>query len=338
MRTLTLAFSLCVCSFALAAPNASKLSAPYNAGPAPRLAKTIPTNPDRGYPPGCVGFPLPSTPSGPAQVVDTTLITTPLSRVEPVRFIFWRKPCSGGKSVLFATIQRLQPADLGVLLPLIIANNGSGDAFVRLVREPNTFLATTSSQALSSETYVVDRVFQATVALNLNQSLALRATDGTTTVFNGVVAAYNPSAYAEAALPIPINGYLSGSWYDVAHGGEGIFLEIAENPEGSVFVFYAWFTYDTQGFPYWIIGQASVPQGARTVTVPSLIFQGGGFAGNFNPGSLLNASWGNVTFSFPSCSSMLLQFQSTTTIQGVPSGSGTRSWARLTTINGLACE
>lgn len=322
--------ALCAAASAAAAPLSDVRQFSEAVVAAPKQA----TNPRRSYPPSCLEFPLPATPSGPGQVAAVTGTGTFTGAPEPVELTFWRQPCSGGRGALLLRVNRLAPRDLDIYLPQWIATQDGVDMLVRLAIEPNTFNEFFLTQAATTQVYVFE-VPKSGAAIDYNRAFSLRDV-----VLGplGTVAAYQPSAYPENALSLRITGYLSGSWYDPAHGGEGIFLEIAENPDGSAFIFYAWFTYDSQGFPYWIIGQASVGQGARSVTVPSLIFQGGGFAGNFNPANLLNASWGNVTFSFPSCSTLTLQFQSTTSIQGVPSGSGTRTWSRLTTINGLACE
>ena len=80
-----------------------------------------------------------------------------------------------------------------------------------------------------------------------------------------------------------------------------------------------------------------IPAGARTIMIPGLFFGGGGFAGNFTP-PLQSQSWGNVTFSFPSCNSLTLQFASTHNNATAPVGSGLRFWNRLTGVNGFGCE
>ena len=116
---------------------------------------------------------------------------------------------------------------------------------------------------------------------------------------------------------------------------EGIFLEIGETG-GSVVAFFAWFTYDQTGRPYWLVGQAAVPPGTRTVSIPTQYYSGGGFAGNFTAAT--GQSWGTVTMTFPSCNALTLQFESGTVPAGIPSGSGTRSWSRLLNIEGYACE
>jgi hypothetical protein len=131
---------------------------------------------------------------------------------------------------------------------------------------------------------------------------------------------------------------VSGSWYDPAHPGEGIFLELGENSDGSTFIFFSWFTYDASGAPYWLVGQGTVIEGQSSAIVPVRSFRGGRFAGAFTPAQVESVPWGEVEFSFPGCNALTLRFAGTSAIVGAPSGSGTRQWARLVNLKGLNCE
>ncbi|HET7845736.1 MAG TPA: hypothetical protein VFL14_16395 [Xanthomonadales bacterium] len=294
------------------------------------------TNPNRAYPPSCLEFPLAATPTGPSQFTDFTAIGATTGATEPARAIFWRAPCSGGNGAFLVTIQRLAPRDPAIQLPQAFVSNdgGIGEIAVRLVVEPNTFAESHVLQSSTSQTYVVE--FGATGSrIDLDTAFNLRAFYGGAVVISGLINAYDPAAYPEASQPIPIAGRLTGSWYDPAHAGEGIFLEVGENAGGR-FVFFAWFTYDQTGRPYWLVGQASVPAGARSVTIPTQYYANGGFAGNF--ATATGAPWGTVTMTFPSCNALTLGFQSGSVPAGIPSGSGTRNWVRLVNIDGYSCE
>lgn len=152
------------------------------------------------------------------------------------------------------------------------------------------------------------------------------------------VPAYNPATHPESGLALELNGYLSGSWYDPTRGGEGIQFEVGERPNGTRYVLFAWFTYGQSGEGFWLVGNVDVPLGARSVSVPTTFFRNGGFAGNFTPSNLVNKAWGTVTFSFPSCNVMTLQFNGNPIDPEAPSGTGTRSWTRLTSTNGFVCS
>ena len=131
---------------------------------------------------------------------------------------------------------------------------------------------------------------------------------------------------------------MTGSWYDPAHQGEGIFLEVGENADGTTFVFFSWFTYDAAGAPYWLIGQSALIECQRSLAVPVRAFRGGRFAGAFPPAQVESVPWGEVEFAFPDCNAPTLRYSGTSAIAGAPSGSGTRNWARLVNIKGLSCE
>lgn len=294
------------------------------------------TNPRRAYPPSCVSYPLPTTPSGPTQSIDWNAAGYPNGNFEPLRAVFWRKPCSIGKSVLLATVTRLAPRDLLVVLPLLQGTQDGQQGGVRAILEPNTYEALYFVQARNVQTFILEPAVSG-FAIDTNRAFNLTAFDigNGAQYFAGTVAAYNAASYPDAALPIPINGRITGSFFDTAHPGEGIFLEIGETG-GVPVLFFAWFTYDSQGIPYWLIGQVSVPEGTRTIQIPTQYYAGGGFAGAFT--SVQGRAWGTVTMSFPTCDRMTLQFASGAVPAGVPSGSGTRNWSRLLGADGFACE
>lgn len=292
------------------------------------------TNPNRVYPPSCLDYPLPTSPSGPSQFADFAAIGANTGITENVRAIFWRVPCSSGNGAFLVTIQRLAPRDASIQLPQFQVSQPGPQIAVRLVIEPNTWAEEHLLQSAAAQTYVVE--FAPTGAtMDLDLAFNLRGFYGSTVVVSGEINDYLASAYPESSQPLVIGGRLTGSWFDAAHPGEGIFLEIGESG-GSVFVFYAWFTYDQTGRPYWLVGQASVPAGARSVSIPTQYYSGGGFAGNF--ATATGQAWGTVTMSFPSCNALTLQFQSGVVPGDIPSGSGTRAWTRLVNIEGYSCE
>lgn len=294
------------------------------------------TNPDRAYPPSCLEFPLSTSPTGPTQSVDFTARTTPSGATETARATFWRVACADGNSAFLVTIRRLAPMDAAILLPqTFVSTSGSGQVNTRLASEPNTFDSSSTEQAATTRTYVLELGPNPSTQPDFDGAFTLNAVANGSTVFAANIAAYDASQYPSSSLALAIGGRLTGSWYDPAHPGEGIFLEVGE--QGGTFVFLSWFTYAPDGRPYWIIGQAAVAEGARTVTVPMQYFAGGGFAGNFT--SATGQQWGTVTLTFTGCNSLTLGFQSNALLPtNVPSGSGTRSWRRLVTVDGYACQ
>ncbi|HET7842515.1 MAG TPA: hypothetical protein VFL14_00070, partial [Xanthomonadales bacterium] len=151
------------------------------------------------------------------------------------------------------------------------------------------------------------------------------------------VPAYDPATHPDGQQSLEVNGYTTGSYFDPARSGEGLFWEVAELPNGNRFAFFAWFTYAPDGRPTWIIGNVDVPVGVRTIQIPAFHFSGGGFAGAFNPANIVSRPWGNVSFTFRDCNNLTLQYTSTHNDANVPTGSGLRQWQRLSSINGFAC-
>ncbi|MGA9422408.1 MAG: hypothetical protein WBW61_08585 [Rhodanobacteraceae bacterium] len=143
--------------------------------------------------------------------------------------------------------------------------------------------------------------------------------------------------------PLPITGLMSSNWYDPAHSGEGIIVQVAGYPPGPLvsgiitreFVF-DWFTYDSSGNPFWISGNATVdPDDPATITSPA-IYSHGGFAGDFGA----NASqipWGSVTFSFPDLDHMTVDYVHVPPFDAPPEA-GTLHYQRLLDIDGLGCD
>lgn len=156
------------------------------------------------------------------------------------------------------------------------------------------------------------------------------------------VDAYDVSKYTYGRLPLQISGYMTGNWFDPNHGGEGIQTEIgasgALGTPNNRFITVAWYTFDSTGTPYWLFGQGTFTAGDRAATLLVGYGSNGGFAGNFGPGATFTA-WGTMSVEFPDCNTFSFSYQSKAGLPvGVPQGSGSRTWTRLTQANGLECK
>jgi hypothetical protein len=174
--------------------------------------------------------------------------------------------------------------------------------------------------------------------VNYNQSFVVTFLSPGLPEVTANMPAYNPAEHPAASQSIPISGYLTGSYYDPTHSGEGVMLEVGEYSATSRYIFITWYTYDDGGIPYWITGLGAFAPGDRSLSIPMQYTAGGGFAGNF--GSDVNRqNWGTVTVDFPSCSVLHFSYQSVAGLpQDIPQGAGSKSWSRLTGINGLNCQ
>lgn len=217
--------------------------------------------------------------------------------------------------------------------------------FVRTAVEPNTVLSDTMVGApiINSTTYVLENYANPSFGFfDFNQSFQIRFDNGYQngrTIIN--VDAYVPSqqTYPAAFLPMPINGYLTGSWYDPTHGGEGLLTQVLDSNSTTRTFFASWYTYDQNGIPFWLAIQADFPIGStQLLNVPVYYATGGGFAGNFTKTTRNN--WGTMNVQFPDCNTIKFDYSGATpTVTGGPGGTGTgKIWKRLGSINSLACQ
>jgi len=323
--------------------------------------------------------PLPVAPSGPLYGGAVTLYAynTQLANhdsTENVTITIWRVPCSssGDKTsynpdggAVAATLMRIQRSatnegatKIYPTFPSVRIAQGSigfGDAnfrdYVRVVPEPNTVIADSLIDApvLSSTTYVLENYPYAGASIfAFNQAFQIRFDNGYTdssgnptgqVVFS--VPDYNPTAstYPSASQPLPINGYLSGSWYDPTHSGEGILTQVYDN-DGKTRIFAAtWYTFDSAGIPFWLVASGVFNIGATSIPNMAVSYRtGGGFAGNFTSPAP-QQSWGTMSVSFPSCQKMTFSYNgAATAVNGGPAGSGTKTFTRLGSINSLGCQ
>ena len=332
----------------------------------------------RSYPASCLSAPLVDTPPALSYRQSTKLAavdrdTLEAAGFESVDFTFWRVACEGGKSALLVRIARgprANPAH-AVQFPFdygLVAQQSGHVATVRLAQEPNTLTASIVPGALivSAITLVVENVPQDVEFPGVHVSPALPpGVHGSTFDFNqalvvvipnaeaaGIsppppalvlsIPAYDSSAFPQASAPMPISGYNAGNYFDPAHAGEGIIVEVGERPPGteepSRYVALAWFTYDSERRPFWLFGTAPFVPGIRAITVPMTSYSGGGFAGDFGASST-PLPWGNVSISFRDCNTLQVEYAARTGLPPpAPGGTGERTWVRLTNTNGLECD
>lgn len=296
------------------------------------------TNPARLYPPSCLSHPLPVEPSGPG-VGGPVVMRSATGQPITVSLAFWRVPCSSSKSAFLLTMTA--PGDFS--LPVFSISQDGKQWSMRLAQEPNTRFAFTFDQAAEFVfTYAVEigiLQFEQQGAPDLNREFEVSATygPGQQVIPPTRFPSYQSSAYPNIPQLIPLNGRMTGAYFQPGRGGEGILLEVAEAGSTSLVV-VSWYTFDAEGFPLWLVGSAVYTPGATSVTVQLAGKARGGFGGQFDPAQLQDLPWGTITLRFPSCSTLNFDFASTHSTQGLPVGSGSRSWSRLTSVNGFACE
>lgn len=328
-------------------------------------ALTPSANSFRAYAPSCLAHPLPTQFSGPLYPANSSfrvLLAARDSNItnqffeEIVSVRLWRIPCSSSgqfyDSVTLLAIDR-DPANEGrtnryPLFPgLRLTQGNNRDLLVRAADEPNTIVSHVFADEplVNSGTYVLEN-FATTSASTARWDFNNQFTLTFLNFFNGdpgqdiTVPAYNPtqSTYPTAFQNIPITGYLTGNWFDEAHSGEGMLVQVFDLNSDQVLFTFAWFTYGPDGRPFWLFGALPIARDTRgPIDVPTIFHANGGFAGQFGP-STTTSPWGTVRFSFPTCYEMDFRYSSTTTAAGVPQGTGEKTWVRTIDTNGLTCE
>jgi hypothetical protein len=206
----------------------------------------------------------------------------------------------------------------------------------RIATEPNTLLSYVPWDLSVSDS--LEFVFEndASASLDYSQAIGLTITGADGHDISVSIPAYDYSLYPTTDLPLQLSGYLTGNFFDPAHGGEGAQVEIGAGAGNNRYIVFAWYTYTPNGLPFWLFGQGAFNAGDRNANVTVAYATGGGFAGG---STATNASWGSLTVNFPDCNSMHFTYQAAGGLPaGVPQGSGSRTWTRLTSINGLSCE
>lgn len=326
----------------------------------------------RAYPPSCLGAPLPDQSSGPVYSTHVNLYNPDAEGgVEDVTATIWRIACSSsGQHQPYnsdglqnaVTLLRLDRGpgrdgdttsfpdfpDVRVAQGAIAFDDPGQRDFVRLAADPNTFVADTSvaSPLPYSTTFVLENYpFRGAAQFNFNFGFELRIDPGLGAgeIRSIRVPAYSPGtrSYPAAFQPLPITGYLTSNWYDPAHSGEGMVVQVFELPGAGASrqLAFDWFTFDAAGRPFWIAGNAAVRSDAPAyITVPAFYYENGGFAGDF--GVRADAmSWGEIRLEFADCNRLTVYYSGNQGLPaGIPGGSGTLHYQRLGNVNGLACE
>ncbi len=148
--------------------------------------------------------------------------------------------------------------------------------------------------------------------------------DGTTPVL-GVYATTNRLSGAT------LNGSTTGSFFNTAQSGHGFFFEVID-VAGQAQVFVAWFVFDNNGNPIWLVGQGTID--GLTATVPVQGFEGAMFPPSFNPDDVIATDAGTLAFNFAGCNNAVVNFQSANEAE---LGSTALDLSRLTSISGLPC-
>ena len=121
---------------------------------------------------------------------------------------------------------------------------------------------------------------------------------------------------------------LSGQWYDPAQDGQGWLLQEVRPGE----LFLAWFTYDRDGTPAWIVGSGRLDDRIATFD-ELLITRGTRFGDDFDSADVDLLPWGDANWTFETCTTSTIVWTT-----GDPAfSSGQLQPDRLTRLESIDC-
>ena len=191
-----------------------------------------------------------------------------------------------------------------------------------------------------AETYdVASGVWSWAAPLNTPRSshTATLLLDGSVLIAGGEIATGNgfvntvigsAELYSSASPPGTITAAFTGSWYDPAQSGQGLFIQVLDDTR----LLAAWFTFDPSGTQQaWFVGVGTYSGNTATISAvdqPS----GGRWIPNFDPSQVVHNAWGTLTLTFSDCNSGHVDFDS---VRGY--GKGGMDLTRLTQPADLSC-
>ena len=128
------------------------------------------------------------------------------------------------------------------------------------------------------------------------------------------------------------DGGATGQWFNLERDGEGVFVEIVENSNGSKVIAISWFTYDQVGEQMWLTGQAEIGEDDRVTSVSVTITDGPIFGPEYNSDDLNSEFWGTIELLFQTCDQGNMTYTSS-----IGFGAGSIPLTRLTNVVNVNC-
>lgn len=129
---------------------------------------------------------------------------------------------------------------------------------------------------------------------------------------------------------IPIDGSLSGSYTVDGLLDQGIIITIGNNTQGQ-FIFVAWFTYDQNGQPLWLVGNDALIENTTQTTLRMQRLEGPSFL-DFSNQQATRVDVGSMTLTAINCNTIQANFDFGSL------GSNLVELKRLTNIQGRDCQ
>ena len=137
---------------------------------------------------------------------------------------------------------------------------------------------------------------------------------------------YCPSTIKPVVFGGSIDATFTGSWYDPAQSGQGLFLEVL--PDHRMMAF--WFTFDPAGTQQaWLVGTGTYTGNVATIDSVAMP-TGGRWIPNFDATKIVDNTWGSMTLTFDGFDRGKVEFKS---VLGY--GTGSMNLTRLTRPAGI---
>jgi plastocyanin len=120
---------------------------------------------------------------------------------------------------------------------------------------------------------------------------------------------------------------ITGAWYDPAHSGHGLLIEVLPGNRLQA----AWLAFDPFGAQAWFMGVGSYDGDSATLD-DVVQLTGGRWIPDFDPARIELHSWGTLTFTFADCNRGRVDFSARAGF-----GSGSMELTRLTLPAGISC-
>jgi acetyl esterase/lipase len=159
------------------------------------------------------------------------------------------------------------------------------------------------------------------------------AGDATTALAQAFLDARLAELAAQGLGPGGFDVSYAGSYWDAARSGEGVMVDVAE-VSGTPTLFVAWYTYDTQGNPLYLVGATAYAPANQRATLAMVRTFGARFGSGFDANAVIRQAWGEVDLEVLGCDSLRLNWRASE----AGYGSGTRVLTRfLPRAAGLTC-
>ena len=276
-------------------------------------AENFLSNPTTPYPPGCAtNFPLVLEMPGKESDINSATVfmyeADDSSSQHEVAVRIWRRGCTeSDRSLLFFEMSVIDDGDdvvEAVLCPEFEADQFGIVHKLRGVKEPNSWAANGQSQRVEEGQTVTlfldgmsvyDDSFDESLVLTAeeyNADFDLRVLDPRThTGFRVGIPEYRNQ---HLASELPLSGRLSGTWVVPGVPDQGFVLAFEELVHQSrLNLFLSWYTFDQDGAPMWLTGNALFDVGDTSIDFPIVFVQDGTFMGPQN-GTRIDAGMGSL--------------------------------------------